>query len=116
MLIGSMSSVTPPFSTRSVALFQVLVEREAVCEARAAAALHEHAQLQIGVRLLTDQLADLGGRGIGEDQAGRGAEARGETGNGGFGSSWCHVEGRQRESSVPQAPPCAAKRCQTVEL
>src|SRR5690606_26303659 len=63
-----------------VALVQVPVEREAVLEPRAAAALHEHAQLEVRIGFLTDQLADLGGRGGGEDQAGRAGIGNGKGG------------------------------------
>src|SRR6185295_17941298 len=51
-----------------VAFLDFFVERESVLEARAATALHIHAQLQSGVTLLLDQLADLVGRGIREIQ------------------------------------------------
>src|SRR4029450_10294829 len=51
-----------------VAFLDVLVKGKAVLKSRAAAALHEDAQLQVGVSFATDQLADLGRGGIGEDQ------------------------------------------------
>ncbi len=46
------------------------VEREAVLKAGATAALHEHAQLQVIVAFLVDQLLDLGRRAVGEQQGG----------------------------------------------
>jgi len=33
--------------------------------------LHEHAQLQVGIALFVDQLLDLVGRGVGEDERSR---------------------------------------------
>jgi 1,6-anhydro-N-acetylmuramate kinase len=45
-----------------------LVEGEAVLEPGAAAALHEHAQLQVGVAFLIDEIGHLGGRTVGEHQ------------------------------------------------
>src|SRR5690606_31705428 len=48
----------------------LFVEGEPVLESRASAALHEDAQLQVRVALLGDQLAHLGGGGIGEHQGG----------------------------------------------
>ena len=51
-----------------VAFLDVFVKGETVLKSRAASALHEDAQLQVGIRFPTDQLADLGGSGIGESQ------------------------------------------------
>jgi hypothetical protein len=47
-----------------------LVEGEAVLETRAAAALHEDAQLQVRVAFLRDQLGDLVRGAVREDQRG----------------------------------------------
>ena len=52
-----------------VTLLDLLVEGEAVLEAGAAAAGHEHPQFEPGIALLTDQLADLAGGGVSEFQA-----------------------------------------------
>src|SRR5690606_8753443 len=51
-----------------VVLGLVLVELEAVLEARTAAALDVDAQLEVGVALFGDQLADLGRGGAAEAQ------------------------------------------------
>ena len=48
----------------------IFVEREPVLEARAAATLHEHAQLQIRIALFHDQLAHLGGGTVREEKRG----------------------------------------------
>ncbi|CAM2144474.1 hypothetical protein PT2222_160055 [Paraburkholderia tropica] len=58
-----------------------LVERESVLEARAAAALHEHAQLQLRVAFLVDQLLDLVSRCVGKN------EGTGHFSHGGLGDS-----------------------------
>src|SRR6267143_6279278 len=51
-----------------VAVLDLLVELEAVLQPRAAATLHEHAQHELRVPLATDQVPDLAGRGIGEQE------------------------------------------------
>jgi hypothetical protein len=51
-----------------VVLVDRLVKCEAVLKTRAAAALHEHAQLQIVVTFLVDQFLDLCRRAVGEQQ------------------------------------------------
>ena len=54
-----------------VAVLELLVELEAVLQARAAAALHEHAQHELRIALAPDQVAHLARGGVGEGQ-GRG--------------------------------------------
>src|ERR1700682_1289180 len=51
-----------------VAVLDLLVELEAVLQPRAAATLDEHAQHELRVPLATDQVPDLAGRGIGEQE------------------------------------------------
>src|SRR5690606_22855759 len=53
---------------RDVVLGLVLIELEAVLEARTATAGDVDAQLEVGIAFLADQLADLRGRGRGEVQ------------------------------------------------
>ena len=62
----SMRSVTPPFFHHGVVGVLDLVERKAVLEAGAAAALNEHAQLEAGIALFVHQLLDLRDGGVGE--------------------------------------------------
>ena len=54
-----------------VAVELTLVEEELVAQARAAARLHGDAQRQVVAALLVEQRLDLGGRGVGDDDAGR---------------------------------------------
>src|SRR5690606_11826101 len=54
-----------------IALFDVLVESKSILEAGAPASLHEHAQLEVGIGFLADELADLGGGRIRENEAWR---------------------------------------------
>src|SRR5687768_2444437 len=56
---------------RGVVLVLDLVEREAVLEARTAAPGDEHAELELRVAFLVDQLLDLVGCAVAEDQRGR---------------------------------------------
>src|ERR1700733_11743793 len=49
-----------------VAVLQLLIELEAVLQPRAAPALHEHAQHELGVALALDEVADLAGGSVGE--------------------------------------------------
>src|SRR5690349_311912 len=51
-----------------VAVLLVLVELETVLHARAAATLDENPQLEIGVALAADEIADLACGGVGEDE------------------------------------------------
>src|SRR6267378_8121755 len=51
-----------------IAVLDLLIELEAVLQPRAAATLHEHAQHELRVPLATDQVPDLAGRGIGEQE------------------------------------------------
>src|ERR1700686_3856097 len=51
-----------------IPVLDLLVELEAVLQPRAAATLHEHAQHELRVPLATDQVPDLAGRGIGEQE------------------------------------------------
>src|SRR5512138_2333919 len=51
-----------------VAVLFLLVEFESVLHARAPAALHEHAQLEVGVAFAADKVAHLAGCGVGEGQ------------------------------------------------
>src|SRR5882762_8059743 len=53
-----------------VAVLYLLIELEAVLQPRAASTLHEHAQHELRVALATDQVPDLAGRGIGEQEQG----------------------------------------------
>src|SRR4029077_5274479 len=53
---------------RRVVVVHDLVEREAVLETGAAAALHEYAKLECGIAFLIDQLLDLHGRSFGKLQ------------------------------------------------
>src|SRR5690606_3290849 len=76
-----------------VVLVGDLVKGEPVLEARAAAPLHEHAQLQVGVALLGDQVGHLGGGAVGE-QDGRGHFGGGVVGNGAHGRLLGKLEGQ----------------------
>src|SRR5690606_27193532 len=58
-----------PVVDARIALFLVLIESETVLNARAAAALHEDAQLEVRVGFLADQLTHLCGGGVGKNQA-----------------------------------------------
>jgi hypothetical protein len=60
-----------------VAVLQRLVEFESVLQPRAAPALHEHAQHQLRVALAPDQVRDLAGGGVGEQQRRLGRRFRG---------------------------------------
>src|ERR1700720_4417817 len=51
-----------------VAVLDLLIELEAVLQARAAAALHEHPQHELRVALAADEIPHLAGRRIGEGQ------------------------------------------------
>src|ERR1700733_1181794 len=51
-----------------IPVLDLLVELKAVLQTRAAPALHEHAQHELGIALTGNQLADLAGRGIGKQQ------------------------------------------------
>ena len=51
-----------------VAVLDLLIELEAVLQARATPALHEDPQHELGITLATDQIPDLAGRGVGEQQ------------------------------------------------
>src|SRR6266513_3011797 len=62
-----------------VAVLDLLVELEAVLQPRAAATLHEHAQHELRVALATDQVPDLAGRGIGEQERRRLLQCFGRT-------------------------------------
>src|SRR5689334_22595852 len=58
----------PEILDAGIAVLLLFVELEAVLHARATTALHEHAQLEVRVAFAPDQVADLAGGGIGEDQ------------------------------------------------
>ena len=66
-LAGSTTTLTGPKADFRSSSADVGIEEHLVAEARAAARAHRHAQGQLGVALLLDQLGDLGRGGVGED-------------------------------------------------
>ena len=72
--MASISSLTSFLLHDGVVFVDILIESEAVLEARAAAAGDKHTQLQVRVLLVDDQVAHPVGGGVGE--AGIGARAR----------------------------------------
>ena len=65
MLTGSTNSCTP-FDSNLVADAAALFDHQPVLEARAAAALHEHAQAAVGLAFFGQQLVDLRRRRFGD--------------------------------------------------